>query len=141
MLQPPGKLFLGGVSLAEGELLKVPASEMPGPHGHPDGENHRPAEEFVRLEGMLRPGGWLALMTCFQDDDERFEAWHYRLDPTHVVFYRESTLRFIARSLRLACEIPVKDVVLMRKPLRHGIQSSFEDCTLGSGLLAGRPSR
>lgn len=83
---------------------------------------HRPAEEFARLERMLRPGGWLAVMTSFQDDDERFESWRYRLDPTHVVFYRESTLRFIARNLKLACEIPVKDVALMQKPLRYGTQ-------------------
>lgn len=78
---------------------------------------HRPAEEFDRLAGLVRPGGWLALMTCFQTDDARFANWHYRRDPTHVVFYREATLRHIARSLGWSCEIPVKDVALMRKPV------------------------
>ena len=47
---------------------------------------HDPAGEFDRLDAMLRPGGWLALMTCFQTDDERFADWHYRKDPTQVVF-------------------------------------------------------
>jgi len=77
---------------------------------------HQPAEEFARLNRMLIPGGWLALMTCFQTDDNRFATWHYRRDPTHVVFFREATLRYIARRFGWRCEIPVKDVALMQKP-------------------------
>ena len=79
---------------------------------------HRPAEEFARLDRLLEPGGWLALMTCFQTDDARFAAWHYRRDPTHVVFYREHTLRRLADIHGWHCEIPGKDVALMRKPQR-----------------------
>jgi hypothetical protein len=79
---------------------------------------HRPAEEFSRLNQMLRPGGWLAIMTCFQTDDSRFSSWHYRRDPTHVVFYRETTLRYIAKNFGWSCEIPIKDVALMQKPLK-----------------------
>ncbi len=76
---------------------------------------HDPAGEFDRLAELLRPGGWLGLMTCFQTDDHRFATWHYRQDPTHVVFYREATLRFIARQRGWACEIPCKDVALWHK--------------------------
>lgn len=79
---------------------------------------HDPAREFDRLDALLRPGGWLAVMTCFQDDDARFAGWHYRRDPTHVVFYREATLRHIAAQRGWRCEIPAKDVALMRKPAR-----------------------
>ena len=77
---------------------------------------HRPAKEFIRFDRMLRPGGWLAIMTCFQTDDNRFATWHYRRDPTHVVFFRESTLRYVARQFQWRCEIPIKDVALMQKP-------------------------
>ncbi|MGM0583833.1 MAG: class I SAM-dependent methyltransferase [Pseudomonadota bacterium] len=77
---------------------------------------HRPAEEFARLRGLVRPGGWLALMTCFQTEDARFAGWHYRKDPTHVIFYREETFRHLARLWGWSCEIPAKDVVLMRRP-------------------------
>jgi SAM-dependent methyltransferase len=76
---------------------------------------HDPATEFERLDAMLRPGGWLAIMTGFQTDDARFADWYYRRDPTHVVFYRERTLRTIAARHSWTCEIPVKDVALMRK--------------------------
>lgn len=78
---------------------------------------HRPWEEFDRLDRLLRPGGWLGIMTCFQTDDERFANWHYRRDPTHVVFYREATLRFIAGERGWDCEIPAKDIALMRKSM------------------------
>ncbi|KAA2241177.1 class I SAM-dependent methyltransferase [Salinarimonas soli] len=78
---------------------------------------HDPAAEFERLARLLHPGGWLAVMTCFQTDDERFARWRYRADPTHVVFYREATLRLVAERFGLTCEVPVKDVALMRKPV------------------------
>jgi SAM-dependent methyltransferase len=77
---------------------------------------HRPAEELDRLDSLLRPGGWLALMTMFQTDDARFAGWHYRRDPTHVVFYREATMRAIAAERGWQCEIPANHVTLMRKP-------------------------
>lgn len=76
---------------------------------------HHPAEEFQRLDALLKPGGVLAIMTCFQTDDARFAHWHYRRDPTHVVFYREQTFHRLARQHGWRCEIPCKDVVLMFK--------------------------
>lgn len=77
---------------------------------------HDPAGEFRRLMALVRPGGILALMTCFQTDDARFAGWHYRRDPTHVVFYREETLRLVAARRGWAIDIPGKDVALLRRP-------------------------
>lgn len=77
---------------------------------------HDPAAEFRTFNRLLRPGGWLGLMTCFQDDDTRFTNWHYRHDPTHVVFYKRETLAFLAADLGWQFESPRKDVALMRKP-------------------------
>ena len=76
---------------------------------------HRPAEEFARMGSLLRPGGMLGVMTCFQTDDARFANWHYRKDPTHVVFYRASTFTVLAEQHGWTCSSPAKDVVLMRK--------------------------
>jgi SAM-dependent methyltransferase len=77
---------------------------------------HRPAEEFRRLGSLLEPGGWLAVMTGFQADDARFANWHYRRDPTHVVFYREHTFHHLARIHGWDCEIPCANVALLRRP-------------------------
>jgi hypothetical protein len=74
-----------------------------------------PGEEFERLNMLLRPGGLIGLMTCFQTDDAAFERWHYRRDPTHVVFYRERTMRVLAQRHGWTCDIPVKDVAFFTK--------------------------
>lgn len=79
---------------------------------------HQPAGEFERLDRLLRPGGQLALMTCFQTDDDKFRDWHYRRDPTHVAFYRAETFRHLAARHDWQCEIPVANVVLMKKKAR-----------------------
>ena len=79
---------------------------------------HAPAQEFKRFDALLQPGGWLALMTCFQTDDARFAQWHYRRDPTHVVFYREATLAHIAHRHGWTMTVPARNVALMHKPER-----------------------
>lgn len=76
-----------------------------------------PAEVFARFDQLLKPGGLLGLMTCFQTDDDRFDNWHYRRDPTHVVFYREDTFKWLASHYGWRLEIPAKDVVLLHKPV------------------------
>ena len=49
-------------------------------------------------------------------DDRRFADWRYRRDPTHVVFYRAATFRYLARGLGLDCRRVALDVVLLRRP-------------------------
>ena len=77
---------------------------------------HHPAHDFDLLKRLLRPGGWLAIMTSFQDDDAKFADWHYRRDPTHVVFYRAATFERLAGDWNWACEIPANNIALLRKP-------------------------
>jgi len=80
---------------------------------------HHPFAEFARLDQLLKPGGWLAVMTTFQTDDAAFARWHYRRDPTHVVFYRPTTFRAMARHYQWQCDIPCANVALLYKPGRH----------------------
>lgn len=75
---------------------------------------HEPAEVLDRLASLIRPSGWLGLMTSFQTDDARFANWSYRREPTHFVFYRQVTLARIAEARGWRAEFPVKDVALMR---------------------------
>lgn len=76
---------------------------------------HHPALEFDQLTRLLKPGGWLAIMTSFQTDDRAFANWHYRRHPTHVTFYRQDTFDVIAQQWGYHCEIPRRNVVLLRK--------------------------
>ncbi|MEM1307804.1 MAG: class I SAM-dependent methyltransferase [Pseudomonadota bacterium] len=77
---------------------------------------HNPAREFNRLERLIRPGGTLAIMTCFQTDDARFANWHYRKDPTHVAFYREETFAWLAQARAWELNVPHKDVAIFSVP-------------------------
>ncbi len=83
---------------------------------------HRPAEEFARLVGMIAPGGILAVMTAFLPDGgpPAFAAWHYRSDPTHVVFYGERTFRVIAARHGLAVDFPGPNLAFLAEPERDG---------------------
>ena len=74
-----------------------------------------PFKEFETLDSLLKPGGWLGVMTSFLTSDEMFENWYYRRDPTHVTFYCEKTFQMIASQRNWKCEIKSKDVVLLQK--------------------------
>ena len=74
-----------------------------------------PFKEFNTLNNLLKPGGWLGVMTSFLTSDEMFENWYYRRDPTHVAFYCEKTFQVIASQRNWKCEIKSKDVVLLQK--------------------------
>ena len=76
---------------------------------------YHPYEEFGKLRALLRPGGLLAIMTCFQTDDSRFENWQYRRDETHVTFYKEETFHHLAALFGWQCDVPCRNVVFMRK--------------------------
>jgi len=46
----------------------------------------------------LRPGGYLALMTQFHENDtEAYLRWWYRRDPTHICFFSVQSLTLIAK--------------------------------------------
>lgn len=74
-----------------------------------------PAAELRRLDALLRPGGWLGIMTGVLTDDVVFEDWWYARDPTHVCFYAPSTLRWIAEDRAWTLERPSLNVALFRK--------------------------
>jgi hypothetical protein len=81
---------------------------------------HQPRTEFDRLAGLLRPGGLLAVMTEWLDEDEnRFENWWYARDPTHVSFYSRQTLTWIARQWSWTLSLPCTNVAFWQVAPRN----------------------
>ena len=74
-----------------------------------------PAAVLPALCQSVRPGGVLALMTKRVQDRDRFAAWHYKNDPTHVCFYSVSTFDWLAKHLSARCQIVADDVVFFFK--------------------------
>jgi hypothetical protein len=78
----------------------------------------RPAEDLERLDGLLKPGGVLGVMTGILEDDAAFKDWWYRRDFTHIAFYRPETLKWIANRFGWSLERVGRDAALFRKPAR-----------------------
>ncbi|XDZ65826.1 class I SAM-dependent methyltransferase [Alphaproteobacteria bacterium LSUCC0684] len=76
---------------------------------------HHPGEDFARLDRMLKPGGWLAVMTQILDDETAFAGWHYRRDPTHVAFFQRQTFDFLSQYFGYRIDWLHASVVLMQK--------------------------
>ena len=74
-----------------------------------------PGEELERLDRLLRPGGWLGLMTEILQPTQQFERWRYARDPTHVAFYRWETMVWIASRFGWEMSSAGPNVFLFRK--------------------------
>jgi SAM-dependent methyltransferase len=76
---------------------------------------HHPGRDLARLWELLRPGGWLGVMTKLVLDRDAFEHWHYKNDPTHVCFFSEATWQWWAQRQGAALELVGADVILLQK--------------------------
>lgn len=74
-----------------------------------------PSDVFSSLFRMLKPGGWLGIMTKLVIDQEAFSQWHYIRDLTHICFYSQSTFTYIARRFHAGLDFVAPDVILMHK--------------------------
>jgi SAM-dependent methyltransferase len=78
---------------------------------------HRPGEVLAQLWALLRPGGWLGVMTKLAVDREAFARWHYIRDPTHVCFFGRATWEYWAEQQGAMLEFIGSDVILLQRPL------------------------
>lgn len=76
---------------------------------------HRPMDALQRVWDVLKPDGWLGIMTKRVADASRFAAWHYKNDPTHVIFFAEETFQWLAAKWQARLEVIASDVVLLGK--------------------------
>ena len=76
----------------------------------------RPARDWARLVSLVRPGGYLGIMTKLVIDRERFRDWHYRRDLTHVSFHHADTFAWLGHHFELGVERIDTDVILLHKP-------------------------
>ena len=76
---------------------------------------HQPANDFERLDRLLKKGGLLGVMTEMLEPEASFPDWYYHRDPTHVSFYQRSTMEWIANRFRWKAEVPHRNVTLFFK--------------------------
>ena len=75
---------------------------------------HAPAVFLARVANLVRPGGLFATMTAFYEDAESFAPWWYKRDITHVCFYHEATMQWIAHTNGWSLDLPATNVAVFR---------------------------
>lgn len=91
-----------------------------------------PAREWALLQRLVRPGGWLGIMTLLREPDTDFARWWYRRDFTHVAFYSRRTFEWLARRDGLALEIHGASVALLGSP---AIPPISPECSINPSVL------
>ena len=76
---------------------------------------HHPGEILAQLWEMLRPGGYLGVMTKLVKDREAFASWHYKNDATHVCFFSEQTWQWWAGKYGARLERFGADVMILER--------------------------
>ena len=76
----------------------------------------RPHEEFERFLKLVKPGGWIGIMTQLRDSAPPFEKWFYKDDATHVCFFSRKTFQWLEKQCGLHAEFHPNGVVLFQIP-------------------------
>jgi hypothetical protein len=76
---------------------------------------YRPRDEFEKLWNILKPGGYLGIMTLLLNNPETFDSWFYRRDDTHVAFYQKKTFNWLADHLGAGVEFLGDRVIILKK--------------------------
>ena len=74
-----------------------------------------PGYELNRLWALLKPGGVLAIMTKRVIDQTAFVRWHYKNDPTHIVFFSSQTFHWLGKQWQVEPVFYSSDVVFFNK--------------------------
>jgi len=75
----------------------------------------QPGKEFKKLFALLKSKGVLALMTKLVINADAFSRWHYKNDMTHICFYSNQTLHWLARTHQCDLNILGKDVIIFQR--------------------------
>jgi hypothetical protein len=75
----------------------------------------RPGAEWARIAGLVRPGGWIGVMTSLHDDAPSFADWYYKNDPTHVCFYARQTFEWLAHRHQWTPQYLSGSVILLQR--------------------------
>lgn len=72
-------------------------------------------EELVLINKLVKTGGKMIIRTQKYGSMEVFPAWWYRQDTTHINFFNDTTLSFVASLVKRKCvQTTSKDIVILQ---------------------------
>ena len=75
---------------------------------------HDPGKEWRLLLKLVKPSGWLGIMTQLVEDIDDFPNMHYITDMTHVSFFSHDTFRFLAKKDNLHVEFQGDNLIFCK---------------------------
>ena len=75
----------------------------------------QPMAELNRLMGLLKNNGILAIMTQIFTPQIDFEEWYYKKDPSHIGFFSEKALKYLAEKWQAELYVISNRVVIFKK--------------------------
>ena len=76
---------------------------------------YNPYEEIKRMLNLVKPNGWIGIMTQLVENRVAFKTWNYTADSTHVCYFSQETFRWLGTKFNLHIEFPDQSVVLAQK--------------------------
>ena len=75
----------------------------------------QPMVELNRLMGLLKSNGILAIMTQILTPKVDFSQWYYKNDPSHIGFFSEKALNYLAKKWQSELYVISERVVIFKK--------------------------
>jgi Methyltransferase domain len=75
-----------------------------------------PEVDLELIWSLVKPRGWLGVMTGIAQDREAFAGWRYKDDRSHIVFFSVETMEWIARKWQVDMFCVERGVFLFQKP-------------------------
>ena len=75
----------------------------------------QPMVELNRLMGLLKSNGILAIMTQILTPQVDFSQWYYKNDPSHIGFFSEKALNYLAIKWQSELYVLSERVVIFKK--------------------------
>ena len=60
---------------------------------------YNPRKELQVIDGLLKVGGVLIVMTDHRREDREFSQWSYRTDSTHVGFFNRKSWQWVSQEM------------------------------------------
>jgi len=58
-----------------------------------------PQKELTNINNVLKPGGYVIIMTALYSNKQHFSKWYYKRDFTHISFFHQKTMEFISKKM------------------------------------------
>jgi len=76
---------------------------------------HHPKQVFELWLSLIKPDGYLGIMTKLVSDQDAFANWHYKNDLTHVCFFSRECFQWLAEHYDLTVNFHGKDVIIFQR--------------------------